>query len=170
MAHVDEVCQGRVKFFKEKKGWGAIESSATPTDAIWMIGAAGSAGDPRATTADDRHLGAVVRVAPGKGDDPPRKHTPGTAPTRGVGGSQFRRASRPELGLFGRRQGNEPRVPTVEQLGDGIGPHERKALPEPKPDRDGTVVPAQAVPAGICRFATSGMVPGTPEPVHGRNG
>jgi CspA family cold shock protein len=34
--HVDDVCQGTVKFFNAEKGWGGIESSDTPAD-VWVF-------------------------------------------------------------------------------------------------------------------------------------
>jgi CspA family cold shock protein len=35
LRHVDDVCRGRVKFFKAEKGWGGIESADTPAD-VWV--------------------------------------------------------------------------------------------------------------------------------------
>jgi CspA family cold shock protein len=33
--NVDDVCRGRVKFFRAEKGWGGIESPDTPGD-VWV--------------------------------------------------------------------------------------------------------------------------------------
>ena len=35
LRHVDDVCRGRVKFFKGDKGWGGLESADTPAD-VWV--------------------------------------------------------------------------------------------------------------------------------------
>jgi len=35
LRHVNDVCQGSVKFFKADKGWGGIESTDTPFD-VWV--------------------------------------------------------------------------------------------------------------------------------------
>jgi CspA family cold shock protein len=35
LTHVEDVCRGTVKFFREEKGWGGIESVDTPAD-VWV--------------------------------------------------------------------------------------------------------------------------------------
>src|SRR5215471_6467310 len=35
LRHVDDVCRGRVKFWRAEKGWGGVESDCTPFD-VWV--------------------------------------------------------------------------------------------------------------------------------------
>ena len=35
LVHANDLCRGRVKFFRAEKGWGGIESSDTPAD-VWV--------------------------------------------------------------------------------------------------------------------------------------